>query len=545
MFELMYLWGCCMEKFLQLVLNRLGIVLLSSIIFLSIPQQEFSIKYSIPVACSETVAATYPKLNYSTYFGGYSGPESGFGIAVFVSGSYYVTGQTGSSDFPTQHAYNNTLSGSRDAIIAKFNDNNSLLWSTYFGGSDTDLSRDIAVASDGSCYVTGETQSSDFPTKNAFDSTFNGGYDDVFVAKFAANGSLLWSTLLGGGGNFDIGCSIAVASDGSCYVTGETTSSDFPTMNAYASTFNGGNFDAFVTKFAANGTLLWSTFLGGNGNDVGYGLAVSNDGSCYVTGFTGSSDFPTQNAFDTTPNGDWDVFITKFNANGSLLWSTYFGGISWDEGLGIATASDGSCYITGFTASINFPTQYAYNSTCGNWGDAFLAKFAINGSLLWSTFLGGNGPDRGYDVAVTSDGSCFVTGETGSDDFPIQHAYSSSKNSGFDAFVTKFSSDGSFLWGTYLGGSRTDQGYGIAASENDSCYVIGQTYSTFFPTLNAYDYFLGGSSGIFISIFVDSPLPSTPSTNSHSVDGFLLFIVAMPIIAFIPTITLIFSKKRK
>jgi hypothetical protein len=534
------------EKIMRLTINRLCIILLVSIVFPLIPYQKFSSKYILLVSCSESLQDFYPKLNYSTYHGGDADVENAGGIAVTIDESYYVTGSTESNDFPILDAYDSTYNGgSRDVFITKFIANNSLLWSTFFGGSDTDISQDIAVTDEGSCYITGWTKSSDFPTLNAFDNTFNGGVEDAFIAKFTANGSLLWSTYLGGVGDWDNSYSIAVASDGSCYVTGHTQSTDFPTQNAYDSTYNGGNFDAFVSKFAANGSLIWSTFLGGDWNDVGLGIGVANDGSCYVTGWTWSSDFPTQNGYDTSPNGDWDVFVTKFNTNGSLLWSTFLGGNNWEEAWGIAAASDGSCYITGFTYSPDFPTQHAYNSTIGNWGDAFLVKFATDGSLMWSTFLGGEGSDRGYDVAVTSNGSCFVTGETGSDDFPIQHAYSSNKNSGFDAFVAKFSSEGYFLWGTYLGGARTDEGSAIAVTDNGKCYVTGETYSIFFPTLNAYDYFLGGGKDIFISKFVDSPLPSISSTPSYTFDRFLVFIAVLPIIAFIPIIVLTIFKKRK
>ncbi|MBN1329310.1 MAG: SBBP repeat-containing protein [Candidatus Heimdallarchaeota archaeon] len=535
-----------MVKSSQLKLNSLGIVLLVSIIGFSIPQQKFSFVSTHTVTYSESLPAIYPKLNYSTFLGGEDGGENGRGIAVTADGCYYVTGQTKSSDYPTQNAYDNTLNGSNDAVVTKFASNNSLIWSTYLGGGgQVDIAQDIAVATDGSCYITGRTTSSDFPTKNAFDDTFNGGYTDAFVTKFAVNGSLLWSTYLGGGGDLDVGHSIAVATDGSCYVTGETTSSDFPTLNAYESTYNGGNFDIFFTKFASNGTLLWSSYFGGSRIDVGYGIAVTSDGSFYITGFTTSPDFPTQNAYDTTQNGDWDVYLSKFDKNCSLLWSTYLGGIYWDEAWGVAATSDGSCYVTGYTDSPDFPTQYGFNNTYGMGGDAFLTKFASNGSLLWSSFLGGSSGERGYDVAATSDGSCYVAGYTASENFPTLNAYDDSKAHGYDAFVMKFSSTGSLFWSTYLGGNSTDEGYGIATAENGSCYIIGKTWSADFPTFNPYDNTTSDYGDMFIVKFVDSPLPSTPSTHTHTIDGFLVFIAVMPLIAFIPVIILIFSKKRK
>jgi hypothetical protein len=535
--------GISVENFLRLSLNRLSIVLIISVIFLSIPQQNVPSKYYLPAICSETLMAIHPNLIFSTYLGGNDGGEDGRGIAITNDKSYYVSGQTSSSDFPTMNAYNSSYSGEDDTFITKFSLNNFLLWSTYFGGSKTDINQDIAVAVNGNCYVTGQTESIDFPTKNPNDSTFNGGYFDAFVAKFAANGSLLWSTYLGGGGDWDNGYSIAVASDESCYVTGETSSSDFPSQNGHDNTYNGGNFDAFVTKFAANGTLLWSTYLGGSGNDIGYGLAVTDDGSCYVTGLTRSTDYPTENAYDSTYNGGFsDIFVTKFSSEGNLLWSTLLGGTGWDEGWGIAVGKDSSCYVTGYTVSTNFPTQFSYSDTYSGGDDVFLTKFASNGSLLWSTYLGGDSVDHASDVAVTNNESCYITGYTTSNNFPTLYAYDDSKASGFDTFVTKFYSNGSLLWSTYLGGDSTDKGYGLVTAENDSCYIVGDTHSADFPTLNAYDSTLGATSDIFIVKFVDILLPYTPPTSptSHiTYHGFLAFIIVIPIIAFI------YSKKRK
>lgn len=526
-----------MEKFLRLTLNRLSIILLSSMLFLSIPQQKFPFEATQTVACSETLPAIYPKLNYSTFLGGDDRGDQGRGIAVTDEGSYYVTGQTKSNDFPILNAYDSTHNGSSDAFISKFDENNLLQWSSYFGGNDSEGSLDVAVTNESSCYIIGFTRSSDFPTLKAFNNTYSGS-DDAFLAKFAPNGSLLWSTFFGGS-NMDFGHSIAVTTDGSCYITGETWSSNFPTKNAYTDVFGGGNTDAFVAKFAPNGSLLWSTFLGGNGNEVGYGLAVTDDGSCFATGITSSNDFPTLNGYDTSPNGDWDVFVTKFSSDGNLLWSSLLGGTGWDEGWGIAVGNDGSYYVTGYTESLNFPTQNAYSSTYDNWGDAFLTKFAENGSLLWSTFLGGNGVDRAYDVAVISNGSCYITGYTGSDNFPVLHAFDDSKAIGFDTFAAKFTSTGSLCWSSYLGGNETDKGYSIAATAEGSCYIVGRTWSAGFPTLDAYDSTASNYGDCFITKFIDTHLPSTPTIPNRAYYGFLAFIIVIPIIV------IIIYKKRK
>ena len=480
---------------------------------------------------------TTPTLEYCTFFGGMDGTESGLGIAVADDGSYYLTGVTSSGDFPTLHAFNDTYGG-RDVFVSKFAANNTLCWSTYLGGTDLECANDIAVASDGSCYVTGTTWSSNFPTKNAYNATFGGGLDvatDAFLSKFATNGTLLWSTFFGGS-YWDEAHGIAVAGDDSCYVTGLTSSMNFPAVDAFDSTL-GGIYDAFISKFDPDGVLLWSTYLGGEyGGEWGYDISVASDDSCYVTGFTSSIDFPTQNALSDTYAGDWDAFLTKFSSDGSLLWSTFFGGSYWDEALGIAVAGDDSCYITGFTGSPDFPIYNAYNHTYGGYGDAFVVKLAKDGSLLWSTFFGGNGGDRGYDITVTSDGSCYVIGETFSSNFPVQGVANSTLGGGFDAFISKLSPTGSLLWSTFLGGETSDRAHSVAVTSDGSCYVMGKTSSSDFPaTQNAYRNFPDDRNDAFVAIFVEP-------TKCNLV--FFLFFFNIQIIA-IPQTIYIFTKKRQ
>ena len=236
----------------------------------------------------------------------------------------------------------------------------TLSYSTYLGGTGYDYGYGIAVDSQGCAYVTGYTNSSNFPTANAYDSSFNSSYD-VFVTKFTASGNaLVYSTYLGGSGN-DCGYGIAIDSSGCAYVTGYTASSNFPTANPYQGTKAGGD-EVFVTKFSAAGNALsYSTFLGGSGNDYGWGIAVDSSGCAYVTGYTASSNFPTANPYQATCGGSYDVFVTKFTAAGSsLAYSTYLGGTGDDRGYGIAVDSSGCAYVTGYTASSNFPTANPY-----------------------------------------------------------------------------------------------------------------------------------------------------------------------------------------
>lgn len=501
-----------------------------------------SLEQSIPLAYPEAFPATYPKLNFSTYLGG-NETDRGYDIAVSADGSCYVTGATQSADFPILNAYFN-FSNKTDAFVAKFSPNGELLWSTFLGGSYYDTCFDIAVGSDGSCYVIGETESNDFPTLNAYNSTF-GGFLDAFIAKFSSSGSLLWSTYLGGN-DYDHCRGVAVANDGSCYITGSTESSDFPTKNAYDSSFNGGLYgDVFVAKFSASGFLLWSTYLGGSEEDYGHSIAIASDNSCYLSGFTSSNDFPTLNAYDSTCEGI-DAFVTKFSASGVIQWSTFLGGSNLDKGLGIATASNGNCYITGFTYSSDFPTKNAYDESFNRDEDVFITKFSTYGSLLWSTYLGGISYERGHDIAVLGDDICLVVGQTTSDDFPMSDAYNSTYGGSSDAFVVKFNSGGSLLWSTFLGGSDSDNGNGVAVASDGSCYVTGKTASGNFPTLNAFDDSFNGSElygDAFVMKFVDSYNPLVNEAGrrqllirSISISISLLLVIIISIVVYSLTV---------
>ena len=346
-----------------------------------------------------------------------------------------------------------------------------------------------------------------------------GAYDRS--APLVIDPVLTYSTYLGGAGD-DQGFGIAVDSSGSAYVTGVTGSTNFPTLGAFQPTFAGG-IDAFVSKLNATGSaLVYSTYLGGSDDDEGLGIAVDASGSAYVTGFTGSTNFPTTaGAFQPTLAGGPDAFVTKLNPAGSapLLYSTYLGGSNIDGGFGIAVDSSGSAYVTGDTASTNFPTLGAFQPTFGTVScsnppvcfDAFVTKLNPAGSaLVYSSYLGGSDNDEGRGIAVDSSGSAYVTGFTLSTNFPTTGAFQPSLAGRVDAFVTKLNPAGSALvYSTYLGGSAADAAFGIAVDAAGSAYLTGQTDSTNFPTTKRA--FQKAHAGGQFDAFVAKILPpSTP-----------------------------------
>ncbi|NMO95095.1 SBBP repeat-containing protein [Paenibacillus lemnae] len=383
-------------------------------------------------------------LVYSTYIGG-DAIDEGNSIAVDVMGNAYITGYTNSPDFPTTPGAFDT-SGESDAFITKLNSNGSaLVYSTYLGGrSNIDISYSIAVDESGNAYVTGLTQSDDFPTTpGAYDVTFN-GLEDAFVTKLNSSGSaLVYSTYLGGSG-IDEGYGIAVDILGNAYVTGITTSDNFPTTPGAFSTILSGSDNAFVTKMnPAGSALVYSTYLGGSVSDAGFGLVVDASESIYVTGGTYSSDFPTTSgAFSTTYSGNIDAFVTKLNPNGSdLIYSTYLGGSELDTGSSIAVDAFGNAYVTGNTFSSDFPTlPGAFDTSYNGGGDAFVTRVSLTGSdLLFSSYLGGSEQDFGSGIILDAYGTAYVTGSTASANFPATPgAYDISFNGGSsDAFIAK------------------------------------------------------------------------------------------------------------
>jgi hypothetical protein len=418
-----------------------------------------------------------------------------------------------------------SLEGSSYGIVPGPYDSNrplvidpGLAYSTFLGGIQVDAGSGIAVDASGSAYVTGETLASNFPTTiGAFDTTFNGGNRDVIVTKLNPEGTALeYSTYLGGSAH-DGGTAIAIDAAGNAYVTGATTSSNFPTTpGAFDRSFNptGGGFDAFVTKLDPTGsTLVYSTYLGGNPGQGGHGIAVDAAGNAYVTGDTASPNFPTTpGAFDTSYNGGVDAFVTKLNSTGSaLVYSTFLGGgaFSEDDGNWIAVDNAGAAYVTGFTFSSNFPTtpgafDRVLGSAINGTSDAFVTKLNAGGSsLVYSTFLGGNDfGDEGWGIAVDAAGAAYVTGITTDGTFPTTPgAFDTTLNSITDAFVTKFSADGSALvYSTFLGGSSTDESFGITVDAAGAAFVTGRTSSSNFPTTpGAFDTTFNGNTDAFVT----------------------------------------------
>ncbi len=438
-------------------------------------------------------------LVYSTYLGG-SGDDGGSGIAVDVYENAYITGFTSSTNFPTAVPYQTTNAGDPDAFVSKIDTSGSLIYSTYLGGSDDEKGRGIAIDRVGNAYITGITSSIDFPTLSPLQAENAGGFADAFVSKLDADGSLIYSTYLGGA-SWESGESIAVDGSGNICVTGHTDSTDFPVESPYQAT-NNGTFDAFVAKINSLGSaFVYSTYLGGSGWDSGLSIAVDEFSNAYITGYTFGG-FPIKSPYQAVTGGGQDVFVSKINASGSLVYSTYLGGGGREYGYGIAVDEMGNAYVTGETDSVDFPTESAYQaSKAGEYQDIFMTKFNASGSdLIYSTYLGGSDVQWGGYIALDRLGNVYVTGWTRSTDFPTTNPYQAVKKGLIDAFVSELNTDGSDLvYSTYLGGSDEENAYGIGVDGAGNAYITGWTSSIDFPTMNPYQSEYGGDHDAFVT----------------------------------------------
>jgi len=447
-----------------------------------------------------------PVLAWSTYLGG-TGSDQAFSIAVDGTGSTYVTGMTSSANFPTANALQATFAGSADAFVGKLNPaGTALVYSTYLGGSGTDIGRDIAVDADGNAYVTGQTFSTDFPAVNAIQAAF-GGTSDAFLVKLNAAGSaLVYATYLGGTLDDD-GRSVTLDAARNAYVAGTTHSANYPTANAIQAV-NAGSPDAFLTKVnAAGSALVYSTYVGGSASDFGYGVAVDGGGAAYVAGVTQSANFPVANAIQASLGGTEDAFVLKVNAAGTaFVYSTYLGGSTTDGARAVALDGAGSAYVAGYTNSTNFPTANAVQGASAGALDAFVTKMNPAGSaLVYSTYLGGSASEIANGIAVDSAGRAHVIGDTNSTNFPTAAPVQAANGGTEDVFVTKFNAAGTALvYSTYLGGSLTEHGYDLAVGSAGDAYLAGQTSSTDFPTANAIQASQAGNGDAFVAKLVDS-----------------------------------------
>ena len=436
--------------------------------------------FSVGEYCSSELLVIDPLL-YSTYVGG-SAYEHIADLTIDNQGNAYVVGYTRSSNFPILNGNDSTLSGDRDAYIFKLDTSGNLVYSTFLGGSSSDEAYGVVVDSSGCAYVTGYSESSDFPTVNAYDSTLDGGSNCFIVKLNDVGNNLHISTYVN---TTSTGKAITMDDMGNIYVLGGTR------------VFK---MDSDLTE------ILYSFGISGSDYDSGEDLTVDSTGCAYVVGWTRSTDFPTFNAFDDTCNAD-DCFLFKINSTGTgLVFSTFIGGTGDEAGRNVRVDASGCIYITGQTASSNFPTLNPYFDSYNGSRDVFALKMNQTGNgLIYSTYIGGTNVDYAYGMDLDSHGCVYISVATRSSNFPVVNSYDSSWNGGtYDVVVLKLNQSGNdLLYSTFIGGSDFDHPWAMAVDDNGSAYVGIYTKSTNFPLVNAYDSSFNGDHDIAVCKLAD------------------------------------------
>jgi Beta-propeller repeat/S-layer homology domain len=454
-----------------------------------------------------------PTIVYSTLLGGGTGSSSGYGVAVAPSGNIVLTGYTFATDFPLVNAAQTLFGGSVDGFVSEINAaGTALIYSTYLGGASSDVFYGVAVDSDGSAWVAGNTVSNDFPLMNPLQSTYAGGFDAI-VVKLNSSGALQFSSYLGGNGD-DSAYGVAVGVSKAAYITGYTTTagSGFPTTSGVLQSTNQGGSDAFVVKINTSGKLVYSTLLGGSGADIGQAVAVDPTGSAYVTGSSSSSTFagaPTGGA-QTSNRGSQNAFVAKLNSAGAALqYFTFFGGTGTDQAYAIAVDASMNAVIGGQTTSTGLATAGVVQTSPGGANDGFVAKLNTAGTAFtYATYLGGSRQDYLKSLALDGSGNAYVAGYTNSTNFPVNSALDASlPGNGFSLFQTTNSAASWSGADSSIPGAVVD----VSVDPTSASTIVVATESGIYRTID------GGSSWtlesaylfsdyVFIPIFARSPV---------------------------------------
>nr|KXH74787.1 MAG: hypothetical protein AM324_15570 [Candidatus Thorarchaeota archaeon SMTZ1-83] len=487
---------------------------------------------------SDLLLGLTAEMTYSTYFGGPEYDEDPH-IATDSEGNVWIALSTSSDNLDTSpNAFNDTYSGSTDIFVIKLDGRNgSVLYSTYLGGSFYEVPMDIKIDSEDNVWICGETGSSNFPTTvNAYNSTMWGSIDMFIFSLSGKNGSLLYSSYVGGSG-VESALSLDVDSEGNVWATGITDSDDFPMSPSSLYPVYNGSFDAVLFQLSKNGTtMLYSTFFGGTDDDRGHKVMVDSSDDVWVSGTTNSVVFPvTSDAYNNETSGGRDIFLLKLAGDGNtLLYSTFFGGSGNEDVMSITSDNSGNVWGTGSTTSGIFPTTpNAYDSSYGGSYDCIVFQFADNGSLLYSTYLGGSDQDYGRSIAIDRNNAVWISGDTSTDTFPTTpDAYNQTYSGVRDAFLLSIAPNGTALYySTFLGGSDSEVFSRLALDSSGHAWIAGKTRSTDFPTTeNAFNKSASGMDDLFVTSFIVYSAPSPPLSLSaiESEDGNVVLLWEIP-----------------
>lgn len=452
---------------------------------------------------------------WGTYYGS-TGPEYGESCAIDNNNNVYLAGYTRDSNNELGYlGYQNLPAADADAFLAKFDENGTRLWSTYYGGQNLDWGFACATDNNGNIYMSGSTSSTTGMSSSGHQNTFGGGTHDVFLVKFNSNGARLWATYYGGN-DWEGYAKCVVDSNDNVYMCGATKSSNAIASNGHQNSYGGGSYDLFLVKFDSSGVRLWGTYYGGSSAEENAKCALDGNGNIYLSGNTLSTNGIALNGHQNTyAGGNNDAFLVKFDSNGTRQWGTYYGGDNYEVNDGVAADANGNSYLAGSTQSTSAIAYGGFKDTITGALDAYLVKFAPDGTRLWGTYYGGNSSDYPFGCNTDIAGNVYLHGRAYSNS---GIAFNGPQNTFYggstDAFLVKFTESGNRIWGTYYGGDQADRSHDCAIGNNGKIYLAGVTYTYTNPSTIAYNGFQNTHDGstysdAFLVQFCDGYIPST------------------------------------
>ncbi|MBI2271759.1 MAG: SBBP repeat-containing protein [Bacteroidetes bacterium] len=446
---------------------------------------------------------------WASYYGG-SGWDKCGTVTTDLLGNVAFTGYATSVNLPVSAgALQTTMLGVTDAFVVKMDPGGTLLWSTYYGGTQDDNGNDISTDATGNIIVAGATYSPTLPlgpsAGNLVHQNTYGGSCDAFLLKLDPSGTLLWATFYGGSG-YDIGTSVTIFGN-NVYLYGATYSNTGISKAGAFQLARSGGKDVFTVQFASNGTRNWATYVGGTMDETSGGVACDLLGNIYIAGFTRSTNFPVSAGHQMVSGGLLDAFLFKFNSSGMRLWSTYYGGADNDIGVAVATDTLNNVAIGGYTKSLSaIAAGAAYQAINGGWalgfGDGFIAKFNSTGIVQWGTYFGGNKDEWPFDMAIDKANNIYVYGEwedTDAGNYPISSCAYQSVFGGDaeDQFIAKYNPLGQQTCITYIGGTGHDdlEDYGGITINGNFLYITGNTGGGYPVSIGAFQTIYAGGAG--------------------------------------------------